>query len=100
MMLPPAKEPNTLMRPIHVFALIGRVSFLALLLAATSCNSNPTSPSTSSAPYSQTDLVVGTGTQAIVGNLLTVTYTGWLYDSGKTDGKGPSSMRQRISRLS
>ena len=39
-------------------------------------------------PYSQTDLVVGAGTQAGAGNRVTVAYTGWLYDAGRTDGKG------------
>jgi FKBP-type peptidyl-prolyl cis-trans isomerase FkpA len=60
---------------------------LAMSVAAAGCNKNPNSP-TSSAPYSQTDLVVGTGTQANTGNRATVAYTGWLYDSTKTDGKG------------
>jgi FKBP-type peptidyl-prolyl cis-trans isomerase FkpA len=58
-----------------------------LVLNAAACGSSSTSP-TSAAPYSQTDLVVGTGTQAAAGNRVTVAYTGWLYDSSKTDGKG------------
>ena len=61
---------------------------LLLLLAATlACNKNPNSP-TSGAPYSQTDLTIGGGTQANAGNRATVNYTGWLYDSTQTDGKG------------
>lgn len=60
----------------------------ALLLATGGCGGDtPTSP-TSSAPYSQTDLVVGTGAEAVAGRNVTVNYTGWLYDSGKADGKG------------
>ena len=59
-----------------------------LLIAAAACNKSPTTPSTSSAPYSQTDLVVGTGALASTGNRATVAYTGWLYDSSKTNGKG------------
>ncbi len=51
------------------------------------CGSTPTSPS-GSAPFSQTDLVVGTGTEAASGNTLTVDYTGWLYDASQPDGKG------------
>ena len=42
----------------------------------------------SAAPYSQVDLLAGTGTEAAAGNTLTVNYTGWLYDPSKTDGKG------------
>jgi FKBP-type peptidyl-prolyl cis-trans isomerase FkpA len=64
--------------------------FLILLVAA-ACggDDSPTGPSpTTSAPYSQTDLVVGTGTTAIVGSQITVAYTGWLHDSSKPDAKG------------
>ncbi len=60
----------------------------AMLLVPAGCGGGtPTSP-TSSAPYSQTDLVVGTGTQATAGRTVTVNYAGWLYDASKTDGKG------------
>jgi len=64
--------------------------FLVLLVVA-GCggDDSPTGPSpTTSAPYSQADLVVGTGTIAAPGNLLTVAYTGWLHDSSKPDAKG------------
>jgi FKBP-type peptidyl-prolyl cis-trans isomerase FkpA len=65
------------------------VVLLAVSAISACGDSSPTSPaSTSSAPYSQTDLVVGTGTQAATGNRTTVAYTGWLYDSSKADGKG------------
>jgi FKBP-type peptidyl-prolyl cis-trans isomerase FkpA len=52
-----------------------------------SCSDSPTSAS-SSAPYSQVDLLAGTGTEAAAGNILTVNYTGWLYDPSKPDSKG------------
>ena len=55
--------------------------------AAAGCGSSPTTPS-SSATFSQTDLAPGTGTDAAAGKVLTVHYTGWLYDASKTDGKG------------
>lgn len=58
-----------------------------VLAAAAGCGKSPTAPSTS-APYSQTDVRVGTGTDAAAGKVVTVNYTGWLYDSSKTDGKG------------
>ena len=62
---------------------------LAVALAAGCSSKSPTSPSsTSSGPYSQTDLVVGTGTLAAAGNRITVSYTGWLYNSSRPDGKG------------
>ena len=66
------------------------IAILLVLVAASACSSSSsvTSPSTSSAPFSQTDLVVGTGTQAAAGNRATVAYTGWLYDSSKAEGKG------------
>jgi FKBP-type peptidyl-prolyl cis-trans isomerase FkpA len=34
------------------------------------------------------DLVVGTGTEAVATSRVTVSYTGWLYDTSKTEGKG------------
>lgn len=59
----------------------------ALVVVAAGCTSSSTAP-TSSAPFSQTDLVVGTGTTANSGNRVTVAYTGWLYDSSQPNGKG------------
>ena len=62
---------------------------LALVAACTACGSDtPTTPSTSVGVYTQTDLVIGTGAVAAVGNRVTVIYTGWLYDTSRPDGKG------------
>jgi len=61
-------------------------TFVALSAAVAGCNSSPTAPS--SAPFSQTDLQVGTGAEAVVGSVLTVNYTGWFYDTSKADHKG------------
>jgi len=62
-----------------------------LLLPLAACSSDtPAAPTTSSAPYSQTDLVVGTGATAVATSTVTVSYSGWLYDTSKTDGKGTS----------
>ena len=48
-----------------------------------------TSPSpSSSAPYSQTDLRLGTGAEATTGRPATVHYTLWLYDAGRAENKG------------
>jgi FKBP-type peptidyl-prolyl cis-trans isomerase len=63
----------------------------ALLASAVACggsDNTPNAPSTSSSPYTQTDLVVGTGAAANNGNRVTVSYTGWLYDTSKPSGKG------------
>ncbi len=52
-------------------------------------SSSPTAPTPQpSAPFSQTDLRVGTGTEAAVGRTLTVNYTGWLYDPAQPESKG------------
>jgi FKBP-type peptidyl-prolyl cis-trans isomerase FkpA len=70
---------------------LGRLLTLSLLVSAAACgNDSPTTPTivTSSGPYSQTDLVVGTGTTALVTSRVTVSYAGWLYDTSKPDGKG------------
>ena len=50
--------------------------------------STPSSPSLPSAPYSQTDLVVGTGAEAASGRTVLVAYSGWLFDSTKPESKG------------
>jgi FKBP-type peptidyl-prolyl cis-trans isomerase FkpA len=67
------------------------IPFLALVMVA-ACggddNNNPTGPTTSGPPYSQTDLVVGTGAPAVSGSQVTVAYTGWLYDATRPDSKG------------
>jgi FKBP-type peptidyl-prolyl cis-trans isomerase FkpA len=65
------------------------VAVLLVALAAAGCGSdNPNSPTPPYAPFSQTDLVVGTGAEAVVGRRVFVNYTGWLYDPAGTDGKG------------
>ena len=66
-----------------------RTILLMVVLAAAGCGSaNPTVPSTSVGVYTQTDLVVGTGATAAVGSIVVVSYTGWLYDTGRPNGKG------------
>lgn len=61
-----------------------------VLVAVASCggDDNPTTTPTPAVPYSQTDLVVGTGAAAVSGNRVTVGYTGWLYDAARPEGKG------------
>ena len=57
-----------------------------LLVGAAACGDSPTAPST--ARYRQTDVIPGSGTEAVTGTVVTVNYTGWLYDASKLDGKG------------
>ena len=66
------------------------IPVLVLLMVAACGGNESTGPTitTTSAPYSQTDLVVGTGATAAAGNLVTVAYAGWLHDSSKPDAKG------------
>jgi FKBP-type peptidyl-prolyl cis-trans isomerase len=68
------------------------IPFVALFFV-TACGGDngptaPTIPPTTSAPYSQTDLVVGTGAVAQPGSRVTVAYTGWLHDSSRPEAKG------------
>jgi FKBP-type peptidyl-prolyl cis-trans isomerase FkpA len=60
---------------------------LALVAISIACNDPVTSPS-GFAAYSQTDLLVGTGTAAETGSLLSVRYTGWIFDRNASDSKG------------
>jgi FKBP-type peptidyl-prolyl cis-trans isomerase len=61
----------------------------SLGLIAPACGGNSSiAPTPPSAPYSQADLVVGTGATAVNGSRVTVAYAGWVYDNTKTDGKG------------
>lgn len=67
---------------------VARTVLLLAVVAAASCGSDPAPTQTSSGQYSQTDLVVGSGTQAVSGSQVTLNYTGWLYDTSRPDGKG------------
>ena len=65
--------------------------FAVLAVAACGGSDNPTAPSlppTGSAPFSQTDLVVGTGAEVQAGQTVTVIYTGWLYSNTASENKG------------
>ena len=62
---------------------------LPLLLLAVSAGCSDTPTSASSTPgFSSTDVRPGAGADAAGGNVLTVHYTGWLFDAAKTDQKG------------
>lgn len=56
-------------------------------MLAIACGPSPTAPSVA-VPFSQTDLLVGTGTEAVTGRTIRVHYTLWLYDPSQADNKG------------
>jgi FKBP-type peptidyl-prolyl cis-trans isomerase FkpA len=62
---------------------------IALLIGISACGSStPTAPDQTSVAYSQTDLTVGTGTEATTGTTASVNYGGWLYSETAADHKG------------
>ena len=65
---------------------------VAMVMTAASCGGSESSPSNTpappSAPFSMTDLREGTGATATQGRMVTVAYTGWLYDPTKPESKG------------
>lgn len=70
------------------------VALFVAAAAGAACGSddNPTAPTDPSVglnvPFSVTDLVVGTGAEAVNGRLLTVNYTLWLYNPSAPENKG------------
>ena len=69
--------------------MIRRFVPLFLLGSLVACgSSSPTTPTPLNVPYSQTDLIVGTGAEAVNGKTLSVNYTGWLYSTTAADHKG------------
>ncbi len=62
---------------------------LLVLSAGCGGSSSPSTPTPlPSAPYSQTDLVVGTGTEAVSGKTAAINYSVWLYSDTATENKG------------
>jgi FKBP-type peptidyl-prolyl cis-trans isomerase FkpA len=76
------------MRQVRVFVMAAAVVAAALSAAGCGSSTSPSSTNGSNVAFSQTDLSVGSGAEAVRGKSITVNYTGWLYDSGKTDNKG------------
>jgi FKBP-type peptidyl-prolyl cis-trans isomerase FkpA len=72
---------------MHVNRQISGFLLIALVALTGACSDSPTSASATPG-YSQTDVRLGAGDQAATGKVLSVQYTGWLYDATKTDGKG------------
>jgi FKBP-type peptidyl-prolyl cis-trans isomerase FkpA len=64
-----------------------RVALVALTVAIGGCS--PTNPSyIANVPFSSTDVVTGTGTEALVGKVLAVDYAGYLYNASQPENKG------------
>jgi len=65
---------------------------VALAFLAVGCNSddggNPTDPSQVNVEFSFSDLVVGTGTEAVAGSRVIMLYELWLYDPAGAASKG------------
>lgn len=60
------------------------LALVVLCVILSGCGDSPTTPSS----LTQTDVVAGTGTEAVAGKVLTVNYTGWLYNPARPEGKG------------
>jgi FKBP-type peptidyl-prolyl cis-trans isomerase FkpA len=67
--------------------MVSRIIACVALLICAGCGGSNTAPS-ANVPFSQTDLVVGTGATAVSGNRVTVAYTGWLFDASQPNNKG------------
>jgi FKBP-type peptidyl-prolyl cis-trans isomerase FkpA len=68
----------------HVHAL----ALTMIVAAVAACgDDSPTSPSAPPA-FTQEDLRVGTGDEAVTGRVVSVNYTGWLYDPERPEEKG------------
>jgi FKBP-type peptidyl-prolyl cis-trans isomerase FkpA len=66
---------------------------LCLALVAPACGDDdsptgPTIPPSLGIPFTQTDMRVGTGAEALNGRRVTVNYTGWLYSTTEPENKG------------
>ena len=71
---------------------MARCAAVLVAVVAVACgNDGPTAPSGGQATgvaFSQTDIRVGTGADAVNGRTMTVSYTGWLYDTNVAENKG------------
>jgi FKBP-type peptidyl-prolyl cis-trans isomerase FkpA len=69
-----------------------RAILLMAMLAMAGCGGSSTSasdlPPTSVGVFTTTDLTIGVGATAVTGSTVSVNYAGWLYDTGRPNGKG------------
>src|SRR5262245_35119811 len=66
--------------------MVSRILACTAVLLCVACG-NSNAPG-SNVPFTQTDLVVGTGATANSGNRVTVAYSGFLFDSSQPNNKG------------
>ena len=64
------------------------VGFAVVVLSGCGGSTNNSGAPPAPAAYSQIDLAPGSGTQAGAGAIVTVKYTGWVYDPSQPDNKG------------
>ena len=84
-----SSERTKTRRRVSVFLTLAAVAIVAAACGGGGGGgSTPTGPTPPSAPFSQTDLTVGTGTEATAGRTASVTYTLWLYDPAQPENKG------------
>jgi FKBP-type peptidyl-prolyl cis-trans isomerase FkpA len=86
-------HPSHPSRPTHLFVLFALLVFVSACGGASEAPAagGGGAPAAAPAPptaFSQTDLQLGTGTQAGQGAHITVKYTGWVYDASKPENKG------------
>ena len=62
--------------------------FAAAALSTAACSASLPTSASIGAPFSQTDLIAGTGTAAASGSTLGVNYIGWLFDPSQPSSQG------------
>jgi FKBP-type peptidyl-prolyl cis-trans isomerase len=89
------------MRSISRARTVVSIAVLAVVSGvAWGCGSvSPVAPDQSNVEYQQTDLVVGTGTEAGTGNNASVQFTGWLYNATAADNKGTQFQTGQLTFL-
>ena len=78
----------TRMRQIAVVALAGMLAACGGIDGGTTENSSDAGTENPVTELVKQDARLGTGTEATPGRMVTVHYTGWLYDAAKSDKKG------------
>jgi FKBP-type peptidyl-prolyl cis-trans isomerase len=73
-------------------AFLRAAAAVVVVVTAAGCDfgkqSSPTAPDQTGIQYSQTDLTVGTGAEAVAGSTATIQYGMWLYSDTTPDHKG------------